>query len=156
MKPLVDDLDRAILRYLYEEGRMSSAEIARRVGHVSAKTVSNRIRRLTEKGIISVRAVVMPKPLGYDIQADISIEVKPGKARDVAQALLKLGRVNYVAIATGDRDLSIAVNAADTHDLQDFVHHELHTIPGVQKTKTYVITEILTRSGDWRIPEKLP
>lgn len=154
MKPPLDDTDRAILGCLYEDGRVSCAEVARRVGNVSLRTVSNRIRRLTEKGIITIRAVVCPERAGYDIVADVSIEVEPGKAREVGEALVKCSRVNYVAIVTGESDLSIAVCAADLHDLQTFIHDELQQIRGVRKTKTYVIIEILTRSADWRIPDE--
>ncbi len=75
MRALVDDLDRAILDCLYEDGRMPCAEIARRLGHVSVRTVSNRIRRLTDKGIINIRPVVLPKAIGYNISADVSVWV---------------------------------------------------------------------------------
>jgi len=156
VKLTVDDIDRAILSYLYEDGRMSCAQIARRVGNISVRTVNNRIRRLTQKGIVKVRAVAFPEAVGYDIVADVSIEVEPGKARKVAEGLLKLGRVNYVAIVTGESDLSVAVYAADPRDLQTFIHEQLQQIPGVQRTRTSLITEILTRSADWRIPAELP
>ena len=156
MKSPLDETDRAILGCLYEDGRMSSAEIARRVGNVSVRTVSNRIHHLTARRIIAIRAVVYPEAVGYDIIADASIEVEPGKAREVAEALVNCSRVNYVAIVTGESDLSSSVYARDVHDLQTFIHDELQRIPGVRRTKTYLITEILRRWDDWRIPDELP
>ena len=156
MKPLVDDLDRAILSCLYEDGRMPCAEIARRVGHVSVRTVSNRIRRLAQNGIINIRPIVFPKAIGYNISADVSVEVAPGKAKEVANRLLKLGRVSYIAVVTGDRDLDLAVYAVDVEDLQRFIQEELHSTPGVVRTKTYVITETIMRTAEWRMPSDLP
>ena len=53
----VDDVDRAIITCLLEDGRMSGAAIARVVG-VSERTVSYRIAKLTRLGVIRVGAVV--------------------------------------------------------------------------------------------------
>ena len=56
-----DHIDWEIITLLNEDGRMPSAEIARRLGDVSARTVTNRINQLTKHGIINVRAVVNPE-----------------------------------------------------------------------------------------------
>ncbi|MCK4899764.1 MAG: AsnC family transcriptional regulator, partial [Anaerolineales bacterium] len=48
-----DRTDWKIITLLNEDGRMPSAEIARRLGNVSARTVTNRIEALTRKGIIN-------------------------------------------------------------------------------------------------------
>ena len=60
-----DEFDWKIITLLNEDGRMPSAEIARKLGNVSARTVTNRINALTENGIISVRAIVDPVKVGY-------------------------------------------------------------------------------------------
>ncbi len=64
---------------------MPSTVIARNLGNVSARTVSNRINTLIENGIINVRAVVNPEKVGYGVMADVFVEVEPGKVRAVAQ-----------------------------------------------------------------------
>ena len=48
----IDHTDRAIIALLNEDGRMSSAEIARRLRDVPSRTVSYRIDSLIERGII--------------------------------------------------------------------------------------------------------
>ena len=80
-----DRTDWEIITLLNEDGRMPSAEIARRLGNVSARTVTNRIEALTNKGVISIRAVVNPEMVGYDVLADVFIEVEPGRVREVAE-----------------------------------------------------------------------
>ena len=87
MNPKVDDLDRAILRCLNEDARMPSAEIARRIGDVPARTVRNRLGRLVDKGVVSISAGAVPEALGFAIRADIVIEVQPGKMASVADRL---------------------------------------------------------------------
>ncbi len=64
MRPKVDYLDRAILSLLQENARMPAAEMARRLGNVSARTVSNSILKLTEKGVIVIVAGAVPSALG--------------------------------------------------------------------------------------------
>ena len=38
----------------------------------------------------------------------------------------------------------------------NIINKKLHTIPGVRKTRTYVLTHILKQSSNWPFPEKLP
>ncbi len=64
--------------------------------------------------------------------------------------------MSYIAIVTGDRDLDLAVYAVDVEDLQRFIQEELHSTPGVTRTKTYVIAETTMRTAEWRMPAELP
>lgn len=152
MRAKLDDLDLRILEFLYEDGRVPAARIARRLGFVSAKTVANRIGRLVDQGFVEIKAVGQPRALGYRVAADISIEVEMGRVGEVAQALKNLKNVSYVALVAGDRDLQTQVVAVDIEDLQRFILSELQAVPGIQRTKTSVLTEIVTATRDWRIP----
>lgn len=152
MRPEIDELDRAIVDLLREDARMASAEIARRLGYASRKTVTKRIRRLVQKGIIRLRVIPDPAALGYPITADISVETESGKVREVARMIAELDRVSYVAIITGDRDLMAQVHATDMRDLQALITDELQAIPGVIRTRTVMLTEIVKDIDRWGIP----
>lgn len=156
MKPIVDELDKGIVRLLMKDGRMSSAEIARSLGHATARTVSNRIRKLTKEGIIKVAPIVNPRALGYTIVADVFIQTEPGKVEQVAETLAEVDTVNYVAIVSADRDVSIQVNAADVQELRRFITKTLQTIPGVERTNTYLLMEVLKDIDSWGIPAEPP
>ncbi|MBC7293187.1 MAG: AsnC family transcriptional regulator, partial [Thermoleophilia bacterium] len=80
----LDTTDRHIIALLVEDGRLSSAEIARRIGHVSERSVRYRIGRLRRTGVMRVTAIVSPQALGYTTIGDISISVLPGTLQDVA------------------------------------------------------------------------
>ena len=121
MSHKVDRVDQAIVRLLSEDGRMSSAEIARRIGNVSERSVRYRIDRLIRDGVIQVSAIVNPKALGFTVTADIFIEVEPGHVLDVARTLAEFECVSYLACSTGDRDVSIQVFARDNEELYRFV-----------------------------------
>jgi Lrp/AsnC family leucine-responsive transcriptional regulator len=86
---LLDDIGRRIAAELQDQPRMRVAELARRVG-LSGPAVADRLRRLEEAGILSYRAEVDPRALGYTICAIIRISpaggglrLIPGIAREV-------------------------------------------------------------------------
>jgi Lrp/AsnC family transcriptional regulator for asnA, asnC and gidA len=116
----IDALDRSIIHLLQEDSRMPSAEIARRLG-VAERTVRARINRLVEDGIVKLVAIVNPSALGYDVTADIFLEVEPGRLEEVAQQLVAMEEVAYVGLTTGERDISIQVFLPSVDALYRFI-----------------------------------
>lgn len=149
----LDRIDWEIIALLNEDGRMPSAEIARRLGDVSARTITNRIEALTRKDIINIRAVVNPEKVGYGVLADVFIEVEPGRVREVAEIVAEFSQVSYVACATGDTDISISVRARNIEDLFDFVTENLGKIPGVRRTQTYLLPIKIKDLDTWLPPK---
>ena len=151
----MDKLDRTdwkIIALLNEDGRVPSAEIARRLGDISARTVTNRIEALTKKGVINVRAIVNPEKVGYGVMADVFIEVEPGRVREVADQVAGFPQVSYVACATGDSDVSISLRVRSIEELFDFVTEKLGTISGVRRTQSYLLPLKLKDLDTWLPP----
>ena len=155
-RPKIDDIDRGILECLHEDARMHCSEISRRLGNMTARAIRNRLDRLVDEGYIAITAGAISERLGLPISADIAMDVEPGMVEEVANKLVKLDETNYVAMTTGDSDISVSVVAASMGDLQTLITEKLHSIPGVRKTKTYILTKILKQSCDWAFPENLP
>jgi Lrp/AsnC family transcriptional regulator for asnA, asnC and gidA len=156
MKPRVDDLDRAILKCLIEDARAPSAVIARRIGNVPPRTVRSRLGRLIDSGLVSICAGAVPEALGFRIRADIVIDVEAGKMNEVAERLCELDEVCYVALSTGDFDISAAFVATDIETFRTFVSETIHDIPGISRTRVNVLTKVFKRSCDWPFPRTLP
>ena len=150
-----DRSDWKIIALLNEDGRMSSAEIARQLGDVSARSVSNRINALTEQGVINIRSIVNPEAVGYGVLADVFIEVEPGYVRSVAQHMADLPQVSYAACATGDTDVIISVRARNINELYDFVIETLSKIPGVRHTQTIPLPIKMKSVVRWMPPDVL-
>ncbi len=148
----IDKIDRAIVELLQEDGRMLSAEIARRIGFVTERTVRYRIQRLSEAGVLKVSAVLKPKALGYHVTADVWLEVEPGEVMNVSQKLMQFDEVNYVACSTGDRDISLQVVARDNIQLYTTVTETIAKLPGVKKATMVIVPLILKEIYDWQIP----
>ncbi|MFV2043095.1 MAG: Lrp/AsnC family transcriptional regulator [Anaerolineales bacterium] len=152
----LDHTDRAIIALLNEDGRMSSAEIARRLRDVPSRTVSYRIDSLIARGIISVKAIVNPPALGYNVLADVILEVEPGHVRAVAEMVASFPEVSYVACATGESDVSVSVRVRNNQELFDFVTDQLSGIPGVRRTQTHLLPVMLKDIDSWLPPEVIP
>lgn len=150
-----DRTDWEIIALLNENGRMSSAEIARQLGDVSARTVTNRINVLTKQGIINIRSIVNPEVVGYGVLADVFIEVEPGNLRSVAKHLADLPPISYIACATGDTDVIISIRAHNISELYNFVIETIGKIPGVRHTRTFLLPLKLKNMATWMPPDVL-
>jgi Lrp/AsnC family transcriptional regulator for asnA, asnC and gidA len=145
----LDRIDREIIRLLNEDGRMSNAELARRLGDIPPRTISHRVEGLIAHDIIAVKAIVNPVALGYSILADVFIEVEPGRVREVAETVARFPQVSYVACATGECDVSISVRVRSTEELFDFVTEQVGRIPGVRRTQTHLLVVKLKDIDSW-------
>ena len=151
----INRVDQAIIRLLSEDGRMSSAEIARCIGNTSERSVRYRINRLIQEGVIRVSAIANPRAVGFMVTGDIFIEVEPGQVQDVARTMVEFECVSYVACSTGDRDISIQVLARDNEELYRFVTEVVGNVPGVRKTSTVLLPLVLKDVYDWHIPDSV-
>ena len=148
----LDTIDRSIVSLLLEDGRISSAEITRRIGHVSERAVRYRIERLVRTGVIRISAIVNPQAVGFTVIGDVLIDVAPGKLQDVAAQLVEFPTVSYVAGSVGEGDLSVQVYARDTEELLRFVNEVIGKVPGVTRTKLAMVPWKLKDVYQWHVP----
>ena len=85
---LIDDLDRRILEQLQAEGRVSLAELGRRV-NLSPPAVAERVQRLERDGVITgYHARVSPRAIGYPVSAVVRVAPTSGsleRIREIAR-----------------------------------------------------------------------
>ncbi len=152
----IDDVDRKIVDFLMEDGRMQAAEIARRLGDVSERVVRYRIENLIEKDIIKISAIVNPKMVGMNVVADVWLEVDSDSILEVARKMAEYDNVSYVACSIGETDVSLQVQARDTAEVYSFVTEVIGKAPGVRKTKTSIVPLVIKDVFEWRIPSNAP
>jgi Lrp/AsnC family transcriptional regulator, leucine-responsive regulatory protein len=98
----IDAVDARILAALVDDARASVAVLARLVG-LSAPTVSERIARLEEAGVIEgYTLTVSPKALGLPIAAWLRIRPVPGQLQRVAEILRELPEIVECDRITGE------------------------------------------------------
>ena len=81
----LDDVSKAIIEQLQEDGRQSYATIAKRVG-LSEAAVRQRVQRLLDQEVMQIVAVTDPLQVGFRRQAMIGIRVD-GDLTPVGDAL---------------------------------------------------------------------
>lgn len=148
----IDNLDREILNLLVEDGRMTSSEIARRVGDISERSVRYRIDRMREEGVMKISALPNPRALGFHVIAEVWLEVDTSLVQEIAQKIAKFDCVSYVATSIGERDVSVQIIARDNEEVYSIVTEKFGKMPGVRKTNTSIVPEVLKDIHDWRIP----
>jgi Lrp/AsnC family transcriptional regulator for asnA, asnC and gidA len=147
----LDCIDRRIIEVLNQDARQSSASIARQVG-IPERTVHNRIKRLVEANIMKTVAVVNPRAFGYQMAVDIFCELDVGFYPQAMEELLKMPEISYIAISTGDQDVSLQAIFRNSDEMQDFITHKLHQVPGMRRTRTVLIPRILKDTYEWLPP----
>lgn len=148
----IDAIDKKISDLLIEDGRMSCAKIAARIGDISERAVRYRIDRLIKNEVIQVRGNVNAAALGLTVCADVFIEVEPAQVLDIAKTLSNYESVSYIAYSTGDTDISIQVFAHDNSELFNFVTEVVGKIPGVRKTHISFVPIKIKDDHIWHIP----
>lgn len=118
---LIDAVDRKILNALIENARISNAELARLVG-LSAPSVSERIKRLEEAGIIAGYTITInPEALGLPISAWLRIQPVPGALRTVADILRDLPEIVECDRITGEDCFIARAHVPTVRDLEALI-----------------------------------
>jgi Lrp/AsnC family transcriptional regulator for asnA, asnC and gidA len=144
-------LDQAIISCLNRDARTPSAHIARELG-LAERTVHNRIKRLIDLEIIQPIAVVNPAAFGYHLAVDIFCEIEVGFQEQAVKAILALPEVSYLALSTGDQDISLQALFKDGDEMQAFITDKLHQVPGMRRTRAVLIPRILKDTYQWLPP----
>ena len=137
----LDELDFSILSYLQQDGRMSFTVIAEKLG-VSIGTIRTRFNKLIEDSTINIVGRVDPDKVGFRSYAHIAVYVRPATLKEkVAQEIMKMPEVSFLAMTSGDYDLEVDVMCRDNDHLVKFVN-ELSDINGVNQTKTTIYFKV--------------
>lgn len=150
-KPLVtlDDVSKAIIEQLQQDGRRSYAAIGKVVG-LSEAAVRQRVQRLIESGVMQVVAVTDPLELGFARQAMVGIKVT-GPLEPVADSIAKLDEVDYVVVTAGSYDLLVEVVCESDEHLLDLISARIRTIEGVAATETFMYLDLRKQTYSWGV-----
>lgn len=147
MKPRqLDQTEKLVIRLLQEDGRMSTAEMARRL-NISEPTVRKKLGQLTQEGRVRIRATADPVDLGYEASAFIGIDVERDAIIKVAKVLQQYPFVDSVAVTTGPYDLIIKACFRTLRDLYDFILIELAAVEGIKDSNSLMILQNIKNDG---------
>ncbi|MDN5302142.1 MAG: Lrp/AsnC family transcriptional regulator, leucine-responsive regulatory protein, partial [Thermoanaerobacteraceae bacterium] len=103
----IDDIDMKILSLLQDDGKISYAELGRKL-NMSRSAVRERVNILIEKGIIEKFTIVInPYKMGLEMSAFFEIDVEPRHLQTVAKTLAEEKYVQSVNQMSGPSTLHV-------------------------------------------------
>ncbi|MCY4333452.1 MAG: Lrp/AsnC family transcriptional regulator [Litoreibacter sp.] len=143
-KDKLDDYDRAILRLMSAEGRISITELAGRI-NLSNTPTQARVKRLEKDGIIrGYKALLDPVQLGLDHIA--FVEVKLDDTREAAlrafnEAVMAVPEVEECHMTASQFDYLLKVRTSDIRAYRRVLGEQISALPHVSNTSTHVVME---------------
>ena len=135
---MLDETDRRIIEVLERDARTSLRKIAGEVG-VALGTVSNRVRKMEEKGIITGYRVMLDSDrVGWGLTVVIGLRINKGLLIEIQEKIAKDPRVYGVYDVTGDFDSMVVARARDRRDLDD-LSKNLLSMDGVARSVTHLV-----------------
>ena len=147
-RPLLDDLDKAIIKALQLDGRRPYAQIGREL-KVPEATVRQRAERLISRGIVQVVGVTDPLAMGFGQPAFIGLHVDAARLDEVADAVAALDEVTYVVVTAGRFDMICEVVCEDNEHLLRVLADQLAKVDGIKATETMVELRFVKESYRW-------
>jgi Lrp/AsnC family transcriptional regulator for asnA, asnC and gidA len=133
----LDEVDKAILRRLQKDARVSFNEIAKEVG-TSEATVFVRIKKLQKNGVIrAFRAIVNPESVGKQVTAFALVRAEPKSYAKVLVELQNLDDVCEVYDVTGAYYSIIKMRTSTSEQLAK-VLDKIGEIDGIVGTETVI------------------
>jgi len=138
----LDELDMAILGQLERNGKVTVAELARRLDSPNS-TVRDRIRRLEEEGVIQgYTAIIDPEKLGLGIKALIQVtRAQEIPLEDFFSEPDEVPEITQVQVVTGDTDEVLTVYARNVEHLKEIMYNKVGRLPGLTHMSTTVILD---------------
>ncbi len=135
----LDDIDRRILHALQQDGRLTVAELAEKVG-LSASPCHRRIKLLETRGVIDrYAAVVNQRVVGLPVSVFVSIKLESQREDALAKfakAIAPWPEILECYLMTGQRDYLLRVVVADLQAYEQFLKTKLTRLSGISSIES--------------------
>ncbi|MGI9013470.1 MAG: Lrp/AsnC family transcriptional regulator [Phycisphaerales bacterium] len=141
-----DAIDRAILRELQDNARITNTTLAERVG-ISPPSTLERVKKLERKGVITGYVALLDAPaVGRSVLAIVHVSIKEHSAAALQQTRTKLSSFDEVQACwycAGEEDFILKVRVSDMEGYERFVSRKLATVAGIGRLRTsFVLSTI--------------
>lgn len=148
----LDDIDMKILNLLQDDGKISYAELGRKL-NMSRSAVRERVNILIERGIIEKFTIVInPYKLGLEMSAFFEIDVEPRHLQTVAKTLAEQKYVQSVNQMSGPSTLHVHAILKNKEHLEKFLSETIYSLNGITSVRSYILIRgFKSKSGGLRI-----
>lgn len=141
---MVDDLNRAILRELQQDARLSSEKLGDRVG-ISRSAAQRRVQMLRERGVIEKEiAVVAAGQTDHAMTFIVEVELERERIDlldEFRRSMLQLEDVQQCYYVTGHTDFILVVLAKDMKSYEAFTRRVFVENPNIRRFHTNVVVD---------------
>lgn len=146
----LDRTDMQILRALQRDGRLTNAELAKRV-NASPATCHRRTQRLFDEGFLDgTHGNVSPEAVGLGAMAIVGVVLDrstPESFEAFETAVVKMPFIIDCHLVAGDFDYFLKIRVKDINDFSRLHGAKLLTLPGVRQTRTFfVMKEVIDQA----------
>ncbi|RZU99370.1 Lrp/AsnC ligand binding domain-containing protein [Spiribacter vilamensis] len=146
----LDRLDQTILRVLSVNGRISVAELARRIGRSKTPTQA-RLQRLEKNRVIrGYRAILDPIGIGAAHVAFVEVrlsDTRESALKDFNEAARGVPEIEECHLIAGGFDYLLKVRTPDISSYRRVLADSISSLPHVASTSTYVAMEAVKELG---------
>lgn len=151
----LDRIDRAILRNLIANAKISSAELAEAVG-LSTSPCWKRVRRLEEDGYITGYCAKVDQTLlgaSEIVFVEVSLERHDQSIlQNFGKLAIEIDEVLEIFLTTGEHDYILKIAVDGTNGYEDFLINKLYKIPGIRQSRSSFTLRCLKQT-DAFVPE---
>ncbi|SFH67494.1 Lrp/AsnC family transcriptional regulator [Bradyrhizobium sp. Gha] len=135
----LDEIDRKILRALQQDARLTTAQLAERVG-LSTTPCWNRLKRLETQGYIDAYVALLNQDklgLPETVIIELTLDRHDEEMLErFGQLLTSLPEVIEAYLTTGDYDYVVKVAVESTAGYERFLREKLYRIPGIRHSRS--------------------
>jgi Lrp/AsnC family leucine-responsive transcriptional regulator len=135
----LDEINRKILSALQQDGRLTLAELAQKVG-LSPSPCHRRVRLLEERGVIErYAAVINQRSVGLPVSVFVSIKLESQREDSLARfakAIAPWPEILECYLMTGQRDYLLRVVVADLAAYEVFLKTKLTRLSGINSIES--------------------
>jgi Lrp/AsnC family leucine-responsive transcriptional regulator len=151
----LDSFDLKILRVLQENARITTLELAERVG-LSATPCARRVKRLEDDGLIDRYVTLLnAERLGIGLTVFVNIRLNsqvPQSFETFEAAIRRMPEVVGCYLLAGQYDYLVQVRVADVEAYRNLIRERLITIEGVAETQSSIVLEHTKQTTALPIP----
>ena len=141
-----DEIDKKILNILQENGRITNADLAAKVG-LSPPPMLERVKKLEKNGVITKYVALLdPKKINKSTIIFVSITLARHRLKSIDQVKEEFNSFPEILecySVTGEEDYLLKVAVKDVEEYENFMLHKLAKIPAISRIKSFVVLSTL-------------
>ena len=143
----LDRADRQMLKVLQADGRLTNADLAKKI-NISAATCHRKMQRLINEGYISeFRAMINPASVDRGSLVMVGVVLDRSTPESFAAFEAAIKKLNFVLdchLVAGDFDYFLKIRVRDMTDFNKLHGEQLIAFPGVRQIRSFFVMKEVT------------